>query len=85
VVHASSDNRYQLYVNGERVSGGPARGDLYRWRYETVDIASHLKAGKNGLAAVVWNYSSLAPEAHITSETGFFASGRRRAGKDRRR
>jgi hypothetical protein len=75
VVHVTADNRYQLYVNGERVSWGPARGDLYHWRYETVDIASHLKAGKNVLAAVVWNYSTSAPEAQITNETGFLLQG----------
>lgn len=75
VVHVTADNRYQLFVNGERVSVGPARGDLYHWRYETVDLAPHLKAGKNVLAAVVWNYSSYAPEAQITYETGFLLQG----------
>ena len=75
VVHVTADNRYQLYVNGERMSVGPARGDLYHWRYETIDIAPHLKSGKNVLAAVVWNYSSNAPEAQITNETGFLLQG----------
>jgi hypothetical protein len=75
VVHVTADNRYQLYVNGNRVSMGPARGDLYHWRYESVDLAPHLKAGKNALAAVVWNYSSYAPEAQITNETGFLLQG----------
>ncbi len=75
VVHVTADNRYQLYVNGDRVSEGPARGDLYHWRYETVDLAPHLKAGKNVLAAVVWNYSSYAAEAQITYETGFLLQG----------
>src|SRR4051794_13759049 len=39
VVHVTGDNRYQLFVNGERVVEGPARGDLMHWRYETVDLA----------------------------------------------
>src|ERR1017187_3797712 len=39
VVQVSGDNRYQLFVNGERVVSGPARGDLFHWRFETVDIA----------------------------------------------
>src|SRR5215467_9543019 len=56
VVHVTADNRYQLFVNGERVSWGPARGDLNHWRYETVDLAPQLKPGKNVLAAVVWNF-----------------------------
>ena len=28
LVHASGDNRFILYLNGERVGDGPARGDL---------------------------------------------------------
>ena len=35
VVHVTGDNRYQLFVNGERVLAGPARGDLFHWRFET--------------------------------------------------
>ena len=75
VVHVTADNRYELFANGTRVSIGPARGDLYHWRYETVDLAPHLRAGKNVLAAVVWNYSALAPEAQITNQTGFLLQG----------
>ena len=75
VVHVTADNRYQLWVNGERVVWGPARGDLNHWRYETVDLAPHLKAGRNVLAAVVWNYGELAPEAQTTWRTGFLIQG----------
>ena len=75
LIHVTADNRYKLYVNGELVSLGPARGDLYHWRYESVDIAPHLKAGKNVLAAVVWNFGDLAPVAQITNETGFLLQG----------
>ena len=75
VVHVTADNRYQLYVNGTRVVWGPARGDLNHWRYETVDLAPHLRAGQNVLAAVVWNYGELAPEAQTTWRTGFLLQG----------
>jgi len=75
VVHVSGDNRYQLFVNGKRVAAGPARGDLFHWRYETVDVAEHLTAGKNVFAAVVWNFGEAAPEAQITLETGFVLQG----------
>src|SRR5947199_7681770 len=27
--HVSADNRYELFVNGRRLSTGPARGDLF--------------------------------------------------------
>src|SRR5579863_8088644 len=56
LIHVTADNRYKLYVNGDLVSLGPARGDLYHWHYESVDIARHLKPGPNLLAAVVWNF-----------------------------
>ncbi len=75
LVHVSADNRYQLYVNGTRVSWGPARGDLYHWRYETVDLAPHLNAGRNVLAAVVWNFGPDSPLAQVTHETGFLLQG----------
>ena len=75
VVHVSGDNRYQLFVNGERVVWGPARGDLNHWRYETVDIARYLRVGKNVLAAVVWNFGQYAPEAQVTDRTAFLLQG----------
>ncbi len=75
IVHVSADNRYQLFVNGARVSWGPARGDLLHWRFETVDIAPQLRAGKNSVAAVIWNYAQDAPQAQITSETAFILQG----------
>ena len=75
VVHVTADNRYQLWVNGARVGWGPARGDLNHWRYETVDLAPHLRAGRNVVAAVVWNYGDLAPEAQTTWRTGFLIQG----------
>jgi hypothetical protein len=75
VIHVSGDNRYELFVNGHRVATGPARGDLNHWRFATLDIAPQLQAGKNVLAAVVWNYADLAPMAQILNETGFVLQG----------
>ena len=75
IVHVSGDNRYQLFVNGNRVAWGPARGDLFHWRYETVDLAPHLTAGRNLLAAQVWNFGEFAPEAQVTLQSGFVLHG----------
>ena len=75
MIHVSGDNRYELFVNGQRVATGPARGDLNHWRYETLDIAPQLQAGKNVLAAVVWNYAEFAPMAQMMNETGFIVQG----------
>jgi hypothetical protein len=81
VVHVSADNRYKLYVNGRQVSLGPARGDLDHWFYETVNIAPHLKAGKNVLAAVVWNGGEHVPFAQMTYRTAFILQGNTEAEK----
>jgi len=75
VVHVSADNRFVLYLNGERVGDGPARGDLAHWRYETFDLAPLLKAGTNTLAATVWNFGIYAPVAQISERTAFLVEG----------
>ncbi|MFX0555413.1 alpha-L-rhamnosidase C-terminal domain-containing protein [Maribacter sp. CXY002] len=75
VVLVSGDNRYKLYVNGTLISQGPARGNLYFWNYETVDLAPFLKVGENVVAALVWNDGNVKPEAQITHLTGFILQG----------
>jgi hypothetical protein len=75
IVYVSADNRYKLYVNGQLVSLGPARGDIFHWNFETVDLAPHLQTGKNVIAAVVWNYGDMRPEAQISYQTGFIVQG----------
>jgi alpha-L-rhamnosidase len=71
LIHVSGDNRYKLYVNGTWVSAGPARGDLYFWNFETLDIAPYLKSGENTIEALVWNEGKGKPEAQISYATGF--------------
>jgi alpha-L-rhamnosidase len=75
IVHVSADNRYKLYVNGRLVSLGPARGDTYYWNYETVDLAPYFSAGKNTIAALVWNEGQYSPAAQISVRTGFILQG----------
>jgi len=69
-INVSADNRYRLFVNGQPVSEGPARGDLMHWYYETVDIAPYLKEGTNLVAAIVWNVGEYRPLAQLTNRTG---------------
>lgn len=75
VVHVSADNRYRLFVNGTSVGTGPARGDLANWRFETYDLAPHLRAGPNVVAAVVWNFGAARPAAQVSLETAFLVQG----------
>ncbi|MBD0352399.1 MAG: alpha-rhamnosidase, partial [Flavisolibacter sp.] len=75
IVHVSGDNRYKLYINGQLASFGPARGDIFHWYYETVDIAPFLQSGKNTVAAAVWNDGPYKPEAQISYRTAFILQG----------
>jgi len=70
-VRVSADNRFVLYVNGQRVGDGPARGDLAHWRYERFDLAPMLHAGKNLITATVWNWGIFAPIAQMSDRTAF--------------
>ena len=70
-VRVSADNRFILYVNGQRVGDGPARGDLTHWRYEKFDLAPLLHAGDNLITATVWNWGVYAAVAQFTDRTAF--------------
>ncbi|CAM4423601.1 Alpha-L-rhamnosidase N-terminal domain-containing protein [Pedobacter westerhofensis] len=75
IVHVSADNRYRLFVNGKPVCSGPARGDLFNWYYESIDISSYLKRGSNTIAALVWNMGELAAVGQISNQTAFMLQG----------
>lgn len=75
IVHVSADARYELFVNGTKVCWGPAQGDLLNWRFESVDIAPHLRAGKNVLAARVTFFAHLEMMAQISAEAALLVQG----------
>ncbi len=75
IVHVSADNRYRLFVNGQAVCFGPARGDLSHWYYESIDIAKFLRMGKNLLAAEVWNFGEDKPWAQFSIKTALIVQG----------
>ncbi|SFU20008.1 Alpha-L-rhamnosidase N-terminal domain-containing protein [Algoriphagus locisalis] len=70
-IHVSADNRYNLFVNGHRVSYGPAKGDLETYKYDIVDIAPYLVQGENVIAALVYNGGKDRPLAFISVQTAF--------------
>lgn len=55
-LHISADTRYKLYVNGQRIAVGPARGSSLIWYYDTLDIAKDLVIGRNEIKFVVVRY-----------------------------
>lgn len=75
VVDVSADNQFIFYVNGKEAGRGPSRADLAHWRYETYDIGQLLHAGKNVLAATVWQFGTRASVAQMSERTGFLLRG----------
>lgn len=74
IIHISADNLYRLFVNGQYLCMGPARDDLYHWRFETIDIAPFLKKGKNIIAAQVNNFGHNKAHAQFSYKTGLIIS-----------
>ena len=74
-VQVSADNRYRLYVNGVSIVAGPQRSDVMHWRLEDIDLAPYLHAGKNVIAAVVWNWGEHKPVAQHSFKSGFLLRG----------
>lgn len=70
-VMVSVDNRYQLFVNGQRVGESPSRGDLAHCRYETYDLRPYIRTGKNVIVAVVRNYGINRPYSEENYRLGF--------------
>ncbi len=57
-LHITASSLYQLYVNAELVGRGPNPGDPSRYYYDTYDVTRHLRAGRNVIAALCYNYGS---------------------------
>ncbi len=68
-VHVSADERYELWLDGERVGSGPERGDGFGWSFETYDF--ELNAGTHLFVARVWSLGEQAPYAQLRVQHGF--------------
>ncbi len=69
VISLSADQRYSFYIDGQRVSRGPDRGDIEHWSFASYQIS--LPAGKHILSASVWHVGEHAPLAQISYNPGF--------------
>ena len=69
LIHVTADERYELFLDGQRIGRGPERGDQHNWFFESYDLS--LTPGRHVLVARVWALGSLAPWAQITVQPGF--------------
>ena len=75
LMHVSADERYELFLDGRKISRGPERGDLNNWYFETTELT--LAPGTHTLVARVWalgtrGASARAPWAQMSIRPGFF-------------
>ena len=69
VIHVSADERFELFLDGQRIARGPDRGDVDHWSYATYEIAA--APGPHRLEALAWSIGPYAPVAQITFRGGF--------------
>jgi alpha-L-rhamnosidase len=67
--YVSADERYELYLDGERLACGPERGSAEAWYYDTLELS--ITAGRHLLFARVWALGSKAPYAQCSVRPGF--------------
>jgi alpha-L-rhamnosidase len=68
-IHVNADERYELWLDGQRLGRGPERGTPAAWFYETYDLT--LSTGNDVLVARVWQLGKLAPMAQESVAVGF--------------
>ena len=57
----TADSRFVLYLNGVEVDRGPARSMPERLAWSEIDLAPHLRGGRNAIAALVRFYGAPGP------------------------
>ena len=68
-IHVTADERFELFLDGQRIARGPDRSDVEHWCYATYEI--QLAPGKHQLEALVWSIGPFAPMAQLTWRGGF--------------
>ncbi len=68
-LHVSADERFELFLDGQRIARGPDRSDVEHWTYSTYEL--QLSPGKHQLAALVWSIGPHQPAAQLTWRGGF--------------
>jgi hypothetical protein len=68
-IHVSADERYELFLDGQRIGRGSERGDRLRWHFETYNLT--LDPGEHALVVRVWWLGPRAPHAQITCRPAF--------------
>ncbi|HRR95496.1 MAG TPA: trehalase family glycosidase [Candidatus Ratteibacteria bacterium] len=75
-INITADSRYKLYVNGEYVCYGPARGFPESYPFDRIDIKRYLKKGENVIAVVVWQWGHGTFQSIYAGGNGLIVDGK---------
>jgi len=68
-LHVSADERFELFLDGQRIARGPDRSDVEHWSYSTYVI--QLAPGAHRLEALTWSIGPYQPVAQMSWRGGF--------------
>lgn len=77
-LHVSADERYVLWLDGERLGRGPETGDTQRWFYDSYEIT--LRPGRHEALARVFSLGDLAIFPQVSLAHGFLLAAEDAAG-----
>jgi hypothetical protein len=68
-IHVSADERFELFLDGQRIARGPDRSDVEHWSYSTYDL--QLAPGSHRIEALAWSIGPYQPLAQLSWRGGF--------------
>jgi hypothetical protein len=68
-IHVTADERYELFIDGERIGRGSERGDIHNWFFESYDL--DLSSGDHKILAKVWTLGDESAGAQFSLRHGF--------------
>ena len=73
-IKITADSRYTLWINGEYVNNGPARGFQRHWPFDRIDISPYLNVRKNVIAVMAYQYGTSNYSYSYEHSSGFLLS-----------
>ncbi len=68
-LHVSGDERFELFLDGQRIARGPDRSDVEHWSYSSYEV--QLPPGSHRLEALVWSIGPFQPVGQLSWRGGF--------------
>ncbi len=74
-VRVTADTRFRLWVNGDVVLDGPARGYPHSWPYDEIDLQPWLDAGENVIAILAHCIGDFTFQSEFAGRAGVLLDG----------